>query len=374
MIKSTPWYLYGNDLKLAKEQLNIAIRKSKTKNEKLKFINLLTYIGDYAGCSSWLEEVDGITEIAGQQSKYRILRHRQIHNPWQALIGSQNQRSLDATLKRHIDQGNPISVDLVGGIGDQIENAAIIMASKKNLKIPEALLMRPTGQNCKIVRELLELVPNIRIEEENGEKNTCHVTAPWFRFWLNLNRLEESPQAFLKDEYPATETRRTLACWRSKVDEHNKLSSFSRSIPFRQIVENYDILEKDKTKKKHEIYDISTYSKEEENIIRSNNPSVRLMRAEIKNLQDTRQLMKQCSMIITVDTSLVHLAAGCGRDVDLLLNQFPDERWQDLRQRSSSYEQHVTVHQQQGFHDWSKPLGTLRDKLIKNSKQHVATF
>lgn len=374
MIESTPWYLYGNDLELAREKLNITIHKSKTKNEKLKFINLLTYIGDYAGCSSWLDEIDGITEIAGQQSKYRILRHRQIHNPWQALIGSKNQLSLDITLKKHIDQGNPISVDLVGGIGDQIENAAILIASRKNLKNPEALLVRPTGENSKIVRELLELVPNIRIEEEKGEKNACHVTAPWFRFWLNLNRLEESPQTLLKDEYPAKETNRVLACWRSKVDENNKLSSFSRSIPFRQIVENYDKLQKNKIKKGLEIYDISSYSKEEENIIRSNNPSVRLMRAEIKNLQDTRQLMNQCSEIITVDTSLVHLAAGCGRDVDLLLNQFPDERWQDLRQRNSSYEQYVTVHQQQAFHNWSEPLDILRDKLIKSSKQQVATF
>ena len=373
MIDSTLWYLYGNDLKLAQQKLNLAILKRETKHEKLRLINLLTYIGDYEGCSSWLTKTEGITEIAGQQSHYRILRHRKINNPWQALIGSHNQHSLDTTLKRHIVQGNPISVDLVGGIGDQIENAAVLMASKKNIQNSSALLLRPTGENYKIVRQLLEQVPNIKIEEERGEGNTWHVTAPWFRFWLNLNKLEEPPRTLLEDKSPSIATGRVLACWRSKVDQNNKLSSYSRSIPFREIAANYERLGRALREKKLEIYDISSYSKEEEHIIRSNNPSVRLMRAEIKNLLDTRRLMRKCSMIITVDTSLVHLAAASGRNVDLLLNKFPDERWQDLCEKGSSYAQHVMVHQQKEFHRWNEPLETIRQKIVAMSQHTLET-
>jgi len=373
MIDSTLWYLYGNDLELAQLKLNLAILKRETKHEKLRFINLLTYIGDYEGCSSWLTKTGGITEIAGQQSHYRILRHRRIHNPWQALIGSHNQQSLDTTLKRHIVKGNPISVDLVGGIGDQIENAAVLMASKKNIQSPSALLLRPTGENYKIVRQLLEQVPNIRIEEERGEEKTWHVTAPWFRFWLNLNKLEEPPQTLLEDKSPSMATGRILACWRSKVDQNNKLSSYSRSIPFREIAENYEKLGRTLREKKVEIYDISSYSKEEELIIRSNYPSIRLMRAQIKNLLDTRHLMRKCSMIITVDTSLVHLAAASGRNVNLLLNKFPDERWQDLCEKGSSYAKHVMVHQQKEFHKWNEPLEMIRQKIVAMSQHTLET-
>lgn len=372
MIDSTLWYLYGNDLDLAKQKLNMRILKCKTKDEKLKFINLLTYIGDYKGCSRWLEHIDGITEIAGQQSQFRILRHRKIHNPWQALIGSHDQNRLNITLKRHIEQGNPISIDLVGGIGDQIENASILMASKKNIVNPSALLLRPTGENSNIVKQLLEYVPNIRIAGE-GEGNAWHVTAPWFRFWLNLNKLEEPPQALLEDKSPAKATGGILACWRSKVDKNNKLSSYSRSIPFREIVANYQKLQKDPRNRNQIIYDISNYREEEEVIVKLNNPSVRLMRGKINNLLDTKQLMRNCSLIITVDTSLVHLAVASGRNVDLLLNKFPDERWQDLCEKGSSYAQHVIVHQQKEFHDWGEPLATIRQKIVAMDKQMLET-
>jgi hypothetical protein len=73
--------------------------------------------------------------------------------------------------------------------------------------------------------------------------------------------------------------------------------------------------------------------------------------------------MAQSDWIITVDTSLVHLAVACGRKVQLLLNLFPDERWVDLLSQEGSYRQLVTAYQQQHFHNWESPLRNLRQEL-----------
>ena len=73
-MKAGLWYLYANDQELAIHLLNRTIRGANQNDEKHALISLLTYIGDYKGCSNWLDEINGEQEIVGRQSRYRILR------------------------------------------------------------------------------------------------------------------------------------------------------------------------------------------------------------------------------------------------------------------------------------------------------------
>ena len=56
------WFLYGNDLELAIEQLEKLIKLSEDDQEtQIKLISLLTYLGAYDKCDKWLKECNGET-------------------------------------------------------------------------------------------------------------------------------------------------------------------------------------------------------------------------------------------------------------------------------------------------------------------------
>jgi len=355
------WFLYGNDHALALEELErqIAVRQLD-KSKRLALISLLTYIGAYRRCAHWLTTQDGHLHVTGQQSWYRILRAGGEPNPWRALLNEQNMEALDQTVSQMFSNLQPITVDLVGGIGDQLENAALLWASQPLLPQPTLMRLRPHGENSKVVRDFIKQVPELPLEEAAGTPGSRHVTAPWFRFWLGLRQLERPPRQLLMDPRPRPNRHsRLLTCWRCKPDLNNPLSSFSRSLPFRRIQELYS--EWDGLGLV--IIDISDYQLVEQQALKNLHPGVQLARENIHCLSDTRRLMAQSDWIITVDTSLVHLAVACGRKVQLLLNLFPDERWVDLLSQEGSYRQLVTAHQQQQFHNWETPLRSLRQKL-----------
>ena len=360
------WFLYGNDLDLARQELEQQIRSAgenpSGRQQQLALISLLTYIGAYDDCESWLERVQGHNQLIGQQSTYRILRRRGEPNPWRGLLGNQRQQQLEQAIAQRFDQGLPVSVDLVGGIGDQLETAALLLASRSRLPSPEALWLRPSGENNSVVQALLAEVPGLPLEPSQGLEGSWHVTSPWFRFWMGLRGLEQAPGALLQDPQPAPSGGGLLVCWRCKPDPANPLSSFSRSLPFPVILELYGRWQRAAAQGLR-LLDMGDYSPKELQILKRLAPWVQPVRQQIRSLRDTRKLMAQCSAIATVDTSLGHLAVACGRQVQLLLPQFPDERWYDLLGRDGRYRQLVVPHRQEGFHRWQGALASLETKL-----------
>ena len=166
-IAAKQWFLYGNDLDLARQELGRKIQSAGENptgyQQQLNLISLLTYIGAYDDCESWLERVQGRNKLVGQQSTYRILRRWGEPNPWRGLLGGQRQQQLEQAIEQRFAKGLPVTVDLVGGIGDQLETAALMQASRPGLPRPEALWLRPTGENSSVVQALLEEVPGRRL-------------------------------------------------------------------------------------------------------------------------------------------------------------------------------------------------------------------
>ena len=365
-IAAKQWFLYGNDLDLARQELGRKIQSAGENptgyQQQLNLISLLTYIGAYDDCESWLERVQGRNKLVGQQSTYRILRRWGEPNPWRGLLGGQRQQQLEQAIEQRFAKGLPVTVDLVGGIGDQLETAALMQASRPGLPRPEALWLRPTGENSSVVQALLEEVPGLQLEPSQGLEGSWHVTSPWFRFWMGLKVLEQAPVALLQDPQPAPGGRGLLVCWRCKPDPANPLSSFSRSLPFPLILELYGRWQGAEARGLR-MLDMGDYNPEELQILKRQAPWVQMVRQQIRSLRDTRKLMAQCNAIATVDTSLGHLAVACGRQVQLLLPQFPDERWYDLLQRDGRYRELVVPHRQEGFHRWQEPLASLEKQL-----------
>ena len=67
-----------------------------------------------------------------------------------------------------------------------------------------------------------------------------------------------------------------LVCWRTKKDINNVLSSYTRSVEFRTIVEILENMHKAESEQIKVIEDISEYNSEEINIIKKNFPKQNL--------------------------------------------------------------------------------------------------
>ena len=357
-MKAGLWYLYANDQELAIHLLNRTIRGANQNDEKHALISLLTYIGDYNGCSNWLDEINGEQEIVGRQSRYRILRSRSEPNPWKALIGSGGTESLLNTLDVCFETGKGLCINLYGGIGDQLEAAGLLQANLSSIPNNHSLYISPQGENKDVIRNLLSEVRTLQVIPEEDQE-TMAVSLSAFRHWLGNTCNENQPESILRDSHRYTNKKRVLTCFRCKVDPKNPLSSFSRSLPFRTIVEFYENLEISDL----EVWDLSDYNEFEQRILMALRPSLRLVREKVKSLDDTRKLMSECGMLATVDTSLVHLSALCGREIHLMLNYCPDERWIDLLRRDGCYKRHIKLHQQQGFHQWGSVLRSLTQEI-----------
>lgn len=358
-----PWWLYGNDLQLARELQHKLVHHCDSRNAQLSCISILSYIGDYDGCERWLNQVNGRRDVTGRQSDYRLRRFRRLPNPWRALIEADQEEALNATIDSKLSAGLPVVVDLVGGIGDQLENAALLLNLQSQLP---TISLRALGENAAIVTGVLEQVEGLNLlAQANPDQPHWRITAPWFRYWLGRSGIRETIRKPLLVKNPAGDADRDtlLVCWRTKPDPMNPLSSFSRSLPFGQIVA---LLEQWKTAAQRrglQLIDISDYSLHEAKVLQTlYGDWVCLARNRLKSLHDTIKLMEQAQAIATVDTSLGHLSVLCGRKIHLLLPQWPDERWYDLL-TEGLYHQLTTVHQQSRFHSWEEPLLALSQQL-----------
>jgi len=84
----------------------------------------------------------------------------------------------------------------------------------------------------------------------------------------------------------------------------------------------------------------------------------------IKDFGDTAALLSRLDLLISVDTSVAHLAAAMGRPVWLLLPFNPDWRWLLDREDSPWYDS-MRLFRQTRLGDWSAPLAAVRAELAR---------
>ncbi|SCA55592.1 hypothetical protein MTBPR1_110031 [Candidatus Terasakiella magnetica] len=83
---------------------------------------------------------------------------------------------------------------------------------------------------------------------------------------------------------------------------------------------------------------------------------------EIVSFADTAALIDQLDLIITIDTSVAHLAAAMGKPVWIMVDKSADWRWMDERTDSYWY-QSVRLFRQKTFGDWDGVITDITQTL-----------
>ena len=84
--------------------------------------------------------------------------------------------------------------------------------------------------------------------------------------------------------------------------------------------------------------------------------------ADIHDFSDTAALVSQLDLVITVDTSVAHVAGALAKPVWVLLPHAPDWRWQVGREDSPWYPT-MTLYRQPKRGDWQSVIERVRDDL-----------
>lgn len=93
-------------------------------------------------------------------------------------------------------------------------------------------------------------------------------------------------------------------------------------------------------------------------------PRIKLPGVELKTFADTAALVMALDLVISVDTSVVHLAGALGKPVWVLVSHVPDWRWQLDRQDTPWYPG-ARIFRQAAIEDWSRPAEEIRGALLQ---------
>jgi tetratricopeptide (TPR) repeat protein len=91
-------------------------------------------------------------------------------------------------------------------------------------------------------------------------------------------------------------------------------------------------------------------------------PDIRVFSDELTTFSDTAALCQQLDLVISVDTSVAHLAGALGKPLWVLLPFNPDWRWL-LERTDSPWYPDATLLRQPEYGDWSSLLDTLPQRL-----------
>ena len=96
-------------------------------------------------------------------------------------------------------------------------------------------------------------------------------------------------------------------------------------------------------------------------------PEIRRFAAELKDFSDTAALCELLDLVISVDTSVAHLAGALGRPVWILLPFNPDWRWL-LEREDSPWYASARLYRQDRLEGWSAVVAKIRSDLSRAFK------
>ena len=99
----------------------------------------------------------------------------------------------------------------------------------------------------------------------------------------------------------------------------------------------------------------------------ANTPGIEFLGDSLKDFSDTAALVQQMDLVITVDTSVAHLAGAMGKEVWILLPFSPDWRWL-LGRSDSPWYGSARLFRQTALGDWAGVLGQVQEALTKRLK------
>jgi tetratricopeptide (TPR) repeat protein len=122
-------------------------------------------------------------------------------------------------------------------------------------------------------------------------------------------------------------------------NDHNRSLRFDQLEPLLELPYEYHCLQKD--------------IREEDRIILQRHPQVQLHADNLRDFSDTAALVDAMDLVISVDTSVAHLAGALGKPLWLLLPYMPDYRWM-LDRSDSPWYPTARLFRQPEIGDWDK--------------------
>jgi len=95
-------------------------------------------------------------------------------------------------------------------------------------------------------------------------------------------------------------------------------------------------------------------------------PNLFNWKSQLRDFDDTAGLINQLDLVITVDTSVAHLAASMGKPTWIMLPFAPDFRWL-LNQTDSPWYSSVKLFRQPAPRAWAPVIATIRESLLMRS-------
>jgi Tetratricopeptide repeat/Glycosyltransferase family 9 (heptosyltransferase) len=164
-----------------------------------------------------------------------------------------------------------------------------------------------------------------------------------------------------QNRLPANGRLRVGLCWAGSPVH---LNDRNRSIPLERLVPALGVSGLDFVSLQKDV------SETQANILR--NHCVTQLGQEFTDFADTAALLSMLDLVITVDTSIAHLAGAMGKAVALLVPFSPDFRWM-LDRTDSPWYPTMRLFRQTAIGDWDGPLERLRQELSVVARRPVKT-
>ncbi len=174
--------------------------------------------------------------------------------------------------------------------------------------------------------------------------------------------LPPTPAAILPPPLAATATFKVGLVWSGNPDNpYNR----TRAIPLEQLIPLT------------QIPGIQLYSFQKEitvtdQVILEAHPEIIDLKAQLNDFVDTAALISQLDFILSVDTSVTHLAGALGKPVWLLLPFAPDWRWM-LDRADSPWYPSLRIFRQPTYGDWEPVVAEIRAAFANQLQPPLAT-
>jgi tetratricopeptide (TPR) repeat protein len=150
--------------------------------------------------------------------------------------------------------------------------------------------------------------------------------------------------------------------WRGNPKHHNDAN---RSVPFAIFQRLFD-------RAPCEFISLQYGPNDTEAAVLAAHPATSLPDGPVTDFADTAAIVAQLDLVVTVDTSVAHLAGAMGKPVWVLLPFAPDWRWM-LHRPDSPWYPTMRLFRQPAVNDWSPVLDAVGAELQRAASHHAAT-
>ena len=349
VLSHSPWPLFCPDLALAQQWLLDAWGQAADLPWELAMLG--PSLGLLEESATLLaQQPERLPYPLDRHMAFRLARGAGAANPYAALLPEAIQAADQAWLEAIQATGDPLAVELVGGIGDHLEQLSLMLPWAEQHQQPLVVVM--TAERASQLERVLAGRASVTLGQRGSGDAAGAIQAMNLRGLISASGVAHYGH-WIPYSTPHSH-HQLVCCWRA-TGQDAPHSAWCRSVPFALVDAFYRRLLAG-GRPGSSIVDLSHWQPWEASAlealgIQRHNPATGDVLALAERVAG--------SQVITIDTALAHLCAAMGQPAWVLLPRFPDERWVELHRPEHSYGQVLQLQRQSRYGDWSSTLETL---------------